>query len=619
MLRLVWRMQVSRGRRRTWGALAAAALVALSMLPAAPAMADAPESIAIGPIRAGDTRVLYVGGDGVADRSPVVIRSYVAGLSGSAVNRQRWVLEPTSGTGIPSYAYRIKHVSSGKCLDKSQDNGAVNGAPIYLYTCSTAKNQIWWFPSSPDGDGLRLRNAVDNRCLDVKDSSTAEGSSLQVWSCASVATSAWNQRWMFRTGTMDCSGRNREWTDSRMCMSAGSAYYTGVMASWHHNPVGLAYKNPNTYLLSNSFRSRFALQPIDSQGSGSGLVEFGWEAERNNSNSTVQYNGYWIESGAAGEEYHSIPAEDAPGFPNGSASADTRQHNYMALGTGTSGEWDLYFDYNYVGTTANQVGGRTRTVDVGALARYIDAATLGAALEYRTQLMDGNGVWRRPFLVGTATTTPKTCGAPPVWDDYSGGAGGNNPPWCLKSGRYIQTNTNPVEVSSYNVVKPTNATASRRNPGIPEPLVGAGHVNGVNQAVLADCLNNAADECLQAVPGLKDCVDAKLRCNQVAPRGEGRTTQSQLLSAEGAKTQAASTLPFPQGAHPRIDDWQVQKATGATLGRNLPKDVPPNAPVLVVAGTALLESWTADAPPTSKRWTLYYHQTTGRLLYGHLY
>jgi hypothetical protein len=98
------------------------------------------------------------------------------------VNNQRWDFV----TRDSGYFEFVNANAPGKCLD---ENSSYNGAVVYLYTCTHAKNQQWHFENWGNLSQWRLRNRQDGRCLDIKDYNPNNGARLQVWDC----TGAWNQ------------------------------------------------------------------------------------------------------------------------------------------------------------------------------------------------------------------------------------------------------------------------------------------------------------------------------------------------------------------------------------------------------------------------------------------
>jgi len=101
---------------------------------------------------------------------------------------QRWYFDGAKASSTIENLY-----APGMCLDESAPR---DGAAVYLYHCTGAKNQQWVFIDTgqlaPDGEGRNfLKNVKDARCLDVKDWNASQGALLQVWTCRFDRN--WNQ------------------------------------------------------------------------------------------------------------------------------------------------------------------------------------------------------------------------------------------------------------------------------------------------------------------------------------------------------------------------------------------------------------------------------------------
>jgi hypothetical protein len=134
---------------------------------------------------ADESYVIDVANWGTADRSPV--HTWHINLYGDYSN-QLWTALQKSISGTTRTIELIGN-QSNKCLDKSEDNGNVNGAAVYIYTCSGAANQLWRYNPTPAG-WSDLRNVADpNRCLTsygpydgaVVDVENCEGTLEQSW------------------------------------------------------------------------------------------------------------------------------------------------------------------------------------------------------------------------------------------------------------------------------------------------------------------------------------------------------------------------------------------------------------------------------------------------------
>ncbi|MEU4245402.1 RICIN domain-containing protein [Actinoplanes sp. NPDC026619] len=112
-------------------------------------------------------------------------------------NQQRWNIVYFGIYTTPSLAeyklYSLKRTNLDQCLDKSMDRGNVNGAAVYQYDCAAGQthNQLWYFVPAAGTNYGELRNREDGRCLDVRDYDYFNGAPLQVWDCSG----AWNQLW----------------------------------------------------------------------------------------------------------------------------------------------------------------------------------------------------------------------------------------------------------------------------------------------------------------------------------------------------------------------------------------------------------------------------------------
>jgi hypothetical protein len=189
-------------------------------------------------------------------------------------------------------------------------------------------------------------------------------------------------------------------------------------------------------VFSNELRSRLIATVVNAQGTQTGDVQLGWRALRApTSTGGVTYNAYRQEYGNNVEEYYAISALDPVGDPNGCDSANGTQHTDLLLASATANQWDLFYDFNFVATTARQSDGRANFVDAGVQSRYVDALTQAQPFEFRVQLTNVADVWVKPTVEQTALGDSKQCGMFPIWEDFSGGAGNNQPPWCLSVAR----------------------------------------------------------------------------------------------------------------------------------------------------------------------------------------
>lgn len=80
---------------------------------------------------------------------------------------------------------------AGKCVDVAA-SGTANGTAVQLYTCASGVAQTWTIGT--DGS---IRNPNSTRCLDVAGQGTANGSLIQIWDCNASGA----QKWTYDTAT----------------------------------------------------------------------------------------------------------------------------------------------------------------------------------------------------------------------------------------------------------------------------------------------------------------------------------------------------------------------------------------------------------------------------------
>lgn len=471
--------------------------------------------VAIGAGDQNDNRVMEA--DGTAVDSLIYMRSYRAG-SDASVATQRWQFELLTSTAT-SFTYRIQNAASNRCLDVYQ------ATILYINDCSSAQTQRWVTSTTTDPfGGWVMKNERTLTCFSVNGGSLAENTRVFSAGCYN----SWYNRFRLRTAPHDCTVRSRDWARTEICATIASARMNAVVANWRHDPMSLTWLDPNRYVLTHTANTYVTMNALDGQGlPGYTGVELGIRAERSiDASGVTSYDAYWVEWGNGQQQYHLISAADAPGSdtPNG------RNHTYLIESRGDTGPWDVFYDYNRVGTTSQQASGSTRSVRTGLAVRYPQATAINS-LTSRMQWRDGNGQWRRPYLEETGTGDPKACEAPPRYEDYNYPQI-NLPPWCFTSSYTTRPSAipgQPTEVDSFTVSKPgvlaAPAAATRAT-----VLHSKGTLNGVDQKSLASCLERGVADCRGEVPGLGACVNARLPCNATSD------TAASARIAETART-----------------------------------------------------------------------------------
>ncbi|HSX09082.1 MAG TPA: ricin-type beta-trefoil lectin domain protein [Candidatus Saccharimonadales bacterium] len=89
---------------------------------------------------------------------------------------------------------------NGKCLDVNK-NSTANNAAVNIFKCNGGKNQQWKLTSITSGaakGGTELLGVQSNKCLDIKQALTANGTPLEIFTC----NGGNNQAWHSVTGTI---------------------------------------------------------------------------------------------------------------------------------------------------------------------------------------------------------------------------------------------------------------------------------------------------------------------------------------------------------------------------------------------------------------------------------
>jgi type 1 glutamine amidotransferase len=105
------------------------------------------------------------------------------GTGGGLFDVDDFTLQKSSGGGGGGGTGPIVGLAN-KCLDVAQ-GGTADGTKIQLYTCNGGGAQQWTV------DGQVIRNPQSNKCLDVAQSGTANGTKVQLWTCNGTGAQNW--------------------------------------------------------------------------------------------------------------------------------------------------------------------------------------------------------------------------------------------------------------------------------------------------------------------------------------------------------------------------------------------------------------------------------------------
>ena len=74
---------------------------------------------------------------------------------------------------------------SGRCVDVP-NSSTTNGTQVQLWDCSSQSNQLWTYTS---GNALQV---YGNKCLDASGRGTTNGTQVIIWDCSGQTNQQWN-------------------------------------------------------------------------------------------------------------------------------------------------------------------------------------------------------------------------------------------------------------------------------------------------------------------------------------------------------------------------------------------------------------------------------------------
>ncbi|WP_157984902.1 hypothetical protein [Lentzea terrae] len=266
-------------------------------------------------------------------------------------------------------------------------------------------------------------------------------------------------------------------------------------------------------------------------------LEVGWGSPTG----ATTYRAYWVDY-TGGYNYH--PIGDFVNTP------DSRQHNFMSLPhcDGCRSR-DIFYDFNFAGTTKDGVNVASHHVVTGwelSSDSYNDIAF--ARTTNRVQWLNGNLTWERFSPAEVKTRAPNgDCSI------------GSDPAYCWRFDTSV-TQDGAGSVAAWEVTKSPVQTA-RTGSVQPVPQ----HTRGtVDQNRLQECIANDASQCMDTVPGLRDCVRQRLVCNESAAIESATRMRTAALTAQDARTAAVDFLVARKALAGTAETVSVQE-TEATL------------------------------------------------------
>ena len=269
-------------------------------------------------------------------------------------------------------------------------------------------------------------------------------------------------------------------------------------------------------------------------------LEVGWGSPTG----ATTYRAYWVDY-TGGYDYH--PIGDFVNTP------DSRQHTFMSLPhcDGCRSR-DVFYDFNFAGTTKDGVNVASHHVVTGwelSSSSYNDIA-FGRTTN-RIQWLNGNLTWERFSPTNVKTRAPNgDCSI------------GSDPAYCWRFDTSV-TQDGAGSVAAWEVTKSTVRAAGTSTGSVKSVPQHAKGTSKVDQDRLRDCMANDASQCLDVVPGLRECVQQRLVCNESAAIEAAGRMRTAALTAQDARTAAVDFLKSRK-ALAAADTVSVQE-TDATL------------------------------------------------------
>jgi hypothetical protein len=100
----------------------------------------------------------------------------------------RLVLTPAGSAGGDTGALRA--TASNRCLDVPNQS-TTNGTQVQIYDCWTGANQQWTYSAAGE---LSVYTGTTRKCLDASNGGTANGTAAIIWSCHGGTNQKWDRR-----------------------------------------------------------------------------------------------------------------------------------------------------------------------------------------------------------------------------------------------------------------------------------------------------------------------------------------------------------------------------------------------------------------------------------------
>jgi len=331
-------------------------------------------------------------------------------------------------------------------------------------------------------------------------------------------------------------------------------------------------------------------------------LDFGLHVTYNGT--TTSYSPYWVDETSSFVLHPIGPATTAP---------DGRNHSFMILPhCGGCNTWDVFYDFNIVGTSRAAPTNRSRDMVTGWDLSGEFGKVSFANTQNHVQWLDPANLFEQFDTTWVSTRHPD--------GDCRAGA---DPEFCFKFTTNISTVTDATvtRVSSWDVaksiVKPGQSAAARQDTAAPAPAPVLRTLNGVDQMLLDRCLNADPAGCLATVPGLAACIHSRLICNQRGAAQTARPASSAVVAMDRDDALAAAhAFAASHGGAATQSEMVAWPSRYGTVAPNVylsPDDAA--RPVWVVHGNGAVRELTGDHG-VRHGYTLAFDQSSRELVYA---
>ncbi|MEU2389624.1 hypothetical protein [Streptomyces sp. NPDC007369] len=339
----------------------------------------------------------------------------------------------------------------------------------------------------------------------------------------------------------------------------------GAFATWRNVPITFGSGGDAGSVQASNY---LTMVPNTEGGMFANRIEVGLYAEKTGP-TTSTYGPRWMELGNSGGKTKAITAGINP------AVADSMNHTYMTIRQASGDQWDVLYDFNWVGSTTDQLKvprGNSNRIDIGLEVMGPQHVTV-PEIANRVQFMAENKAWSRASIADTAqVTTLGICGQSKGLP--SDPTAVYTAPYCFNAKL-----TDATKFTQWTVSKPGTTTSQAS----PLPPQSTGTFNGVDQKALSRCLATDPDACLTSVPGLSACVQTAKVCNAAAlhsvPRSSARGADSAPGEVADIGARAAASFGVAQNT---VRVTTGTRAPGATATFGLSSQSPAAADTAVV-------------------------------------